>query len=140
MGGRFTTVEGLITQIRDDLKTSIYDIGEDETPTDSMPAPAKQKWKKFFTQLDRAINGEIEFTIMMQDPLASSYCQSFGEPGKDPKIRVEEYERTQEEEDDLGHTDMKTHLNEHGEYVKEPSKKLGEALKDMVGGAVAKAD
>ena len=120
MGGRFTTVEGLLTQIRDDLKSSIYDIGEDETPSDSMPESAKQSWKRFFAKLEQAIKGDLEFNILMEDPLANSYCQTFGEPGKDSKVKIEEYERTQEEEDDLGHADMKTHLNEDGVYVKEP--------------------
>lgn len=138
MGGRFTTVEGLITQIRDDLKTSIYDIGEDDPGTDSMTDPTKQKWKKFFAQLDKAIKGDLEFTIMMEDPLGNSYCQAFGETGEDPKVRIEEYERTEEEEDELGHNDMKTHLNEHGEYVKEPPKKANEALKEVLGRAEAK--
>ncbi|KAK4695919.1 zinc finger protein, partial [Lecanoromycetidae sp. Uapishka_2] len=140
MGGRFTTIEGLLTQIRDDLKTSIYDIGEDDAPTDSMPEPSKQGWKKFFAQMDKAIGGDIEFTIVMEDPLANSYCQTFGEPGEDPNVRIEEYERTEEEEDDLGHADMKTHLNEDGEYVREPPKKGKEALKEIIGGAETKLD
>ncbi len=140
MGGRFTTVEGLITQIRDDLRTSIYDIGEDETPTDSMPEPAKKAWKNFFAQLDKAIRGDLEFTILMEDPLANSYCQTFGEPVEDSRLRIEEYKRTEEEEDDLGHTDMKTHLNEDGEYVREPPKKGKDALKEVIGGAEANVD
>jgi len=140
MGGRFTTVEGLITQIRDDLKTSIYDIGESETPTDSMPETAKGGWKRFFAQIDKAIKGDVEFTILMEDPLANSYCQTFGEPGQDPNVRIEEYERTEQEEDDLGHADMKTHLNEDGVYVKEPPKNDKKKLKDAIGAPPAKVD
>jgi len=57
----------------------------------------------------------------MEDPLANSYCQNFDVPGpgKDPQIRVEEYDRTEGEESDLGLTDMKTKLNEDGEYVRD---------------------
>ncbi len=50
-----------------------------------------------------------EFTIVLTDPLASSYVQSLGEdPSQpDPQITVEEYERTPEEEEELGLSDMK---------------------------------
>ena len=120
MGGRFTTVEGLITQIRDDLRSSIFDTDAEELP-DSMPAEKRDVWQDFFDTLGKAIRAEISFTILLEDPLASSYCQSLaGEPGQDPNITEEEYERTAEEEDELGLTDMRTHQNEDGDYVKEP--------------------
>ena len=121
MGGRFTTVEGLVTQVRDDLKGSIFDIGEDETPTDSMRSETKEEWSKFFAQLDKAIKGEIQYTILMEDPLGNSYCQllDLDESGNDPKVKTQEYERTEEEEEELGITDMRTRLNEKGEYVRE---------------------
>ena len=121
MGGRFTTVEGLVTQIRDDLKGSIFDAGEDDVPTDSMPSDMKKEWGTFFAQLDKAIEGEIQYTILMEDPLGNSYCQplDLDDSGKDPKIKTQEYERTAEEEEELGLADMKTKLNEQGEYVRD---------------------
>ena len=122
MGGRFTTVEGLLTQIRNDLKGQIFDTEDDDAPPDSMPEAGKSAWKKFFGQLDKAIKAEIEYTILMEDPLGNSYCQLIDEPGKDLRVRMEDYERTAEEDEDLGLADMKTHLNEDGEYVKEQIK------------------
>ena len=121
MGGRFTTVEGLVTQIRDDLKGSIFDVGEDEVSTDSMPSDSKKEWGTFFSQMDKAVKGEIQYTILMEDPLGNSYCQplDLDESGNDPKIRTQEYERTEEEEEELGLADMKTKLNEKGVYVRE---------------------
>ena len=121
MGGKFTTVEGLLTQIRDDLRRSIFDVGEDDVSTDSMPSDTKQEWGTFFTQLGKAVRGEIQYTIMMEDPLGNSYCQllDLDESGNDPKVKTQEYERTEEEENELGLADMKTMLNEKGEYVKE---------------------
>ncbi|KAG8527681.1 uncharacterized protein KY384_007835 [Bacidia gigantensis] len=120
MGGRFTTVEGLITQVRDDLKRDIYDTDAEKYALDSMPEEKKTTWENFFSQLDNAIEGKVQFTIQMEDPLAASYCKEFGDPGKDPNVRIEEYERTEEENDALGLSDMRTHLNEEGEYVGEP--------------------
>ena len=120
MGGRFTTVEGLLTQIRDDLRGSIFDVDDvDSSGGDSMPNKQKQAWDDFFHKLTQAIRGEMKYTILMEDPLANSYVQSFTAPEPDPQIRTEEYDRTVEEEEDLGLTDMRTHMNADGVYVKE---------------------
>lgn len=105
LGGRFTTVEGILTQVRDDLKSSIFDVGDGG---DSMDSATKSKWTEFFDKLSSAINGEVKFTIILEDPLASSYVQSFTAPEPDPKIKVEDYERTEEEMESLGLNDMKT--------------------------------
>ncbi|OCK97831.1 zinc finger protein-like protein zpr1, partial [Cenococcum geophilum 1.58] len=107
LGGRFTTIEGILTQVRDDLHTSIFDAS-DNTGGDSMDATAKEKWVTFFSQLSAAIRGEVKFTIILEDPLASSYVQSFTAPKPDGQMKVEDYERTNEEEEHLGLKDIKT--------------------------------
>ncbi|OJD37778.1 zinc finger protein zpr1 [Diplodia corticola] len=106
MGGRFTTVEGLLTNIRKDLRSNLF--GDSEEKHDSVDPAARAKWDAFFTQLDDAIEGRIKFTIVLSDPLASSYVQSFSAPEPDAQMKVEDYERTAEEEEDLGLRDMKT--------------------------------
>jgi zinc finger protein len=73
-----------------------------------MDSASKEKWNAFFSQLDSAINGDVKFVIVLEDPLASSYVQSFTAPAPDPQIKVEDYERTQDEEEELGLRDMKT--------------------------------
>jgi zinc finger protein len=105
LGGRFTTVEGILTQVRDDLKASIFDTGDGG---DSMNSESKSKWTEFFAKVDSAINGQVKFTIILEDPLASSYVQSFTAPEPDPQIKVEDYERTEAEKEELGLNDMKT--------------------------------
>jgi zinc finger protein len=113
LGGRFTTVEGLLTQVRDDLKNQIFQTdkeGSSETH-DSITSEERARWNEFFDNLDAAIRGEREFSIVLQDPLASSYVQSLNDedPSKpDAQMTVEEYERTHDEEEDLGLLDMKT--------------------------------
>jgi zinc finger protein len=113
LGGRFTTVEGLLTQVRDDLKSQIFEA--DAKPGsgsghDSLTSDERSKWDTFFSGLDAAIRGEREFTVILTDPLASSYVQSLADdPGQpDAQMTVEEYKRTDEEEEDLGLKDMKT--------------------------------
>ena len=105
LGGRFTTVEGLLTQVRDDLKSSVFDTGN---AGDSVDAASREKWNVFFAQLDAAIGGEVKFTIVLEDPLASSYVQSFTAPEPDPQLKLEDYDRTEAEEEELGLKDMKT--------------------------------
>jgi zinc finger protein len=113
LGGRFTTVEGILTQVRDDLRSQIFDIGGDSG--DSMDVTVKSKWETFFSQLTAAINGDIKFTIVLEDPLASSYVQSFTAPEPDSQLQVEDYTRTEEEEEELGLSDMKTEGYEEAE-------------------------
>ena len=109
LGGRFTTVEGLLTQVRDDLHQQVFDIGEDaDEGGDSLPSTMKDNWQSFFDDVGDAIKGEKKFTIILRDPLASSYVQNLCLPDDDPQIQTEDYERTAEEEEDLGLTDMKT--------------------------------
>ncbi|WEW56886.1 nucleolar zinc-finger protein [Emydomyces testavorans] len=109
LGGRFTTVEGLLTQVRDQLHSQIFDIGdEDLAPGDSMAAEEKATWDRFFSRLDAAIKGDLKFTVRLEDPLANSYVQDLHAPNTDPQLQIEDYTRTDEEEDDLGLKDMKT--------------------------------
>ncbi|KAK0347792.1 nucleolar zinc-finger protein [Friedmanniomyces endolithicus] len=75
---------------------------------DSMPTESKRTWEEFFSSLGDAIEGRKPFSLTLEDPLASSYVQSLTAPEPDPQIEIEEYERTEEELEDLGLNDMKT--------------------------------
>jgi zinc finger protein len=109
LGGRFTTVEGLLRQVRDDLHQQIFDVGDEVgAGGDSLPSQIKENWKKFFDNIDTAIKGETKFTLVFTDPLASSYVQNLCSPEDDPQITIEDYKRTEEEEEELGLADMKT--------------------------------
>jgi zinc finger protein len=109
LGGRFTTVEGLLTQVRDQLHGQIFDFGDaDLAGGDSMSSETKQRWDSFFDKLDRAIQAEVSYSITLEDPLANSFVQKNVDSGDDPQITTEEYERTEEEMEDLGLNDMKT--------------------------------
>lgn len=121
LGGRFTTVEGLLTQVRDDLHQQVFDIGDDdEVGGDSLESDTKANWKAFFDGIDKAISGERKFTVILRDPLGSSYVQNLCFPDDDPQITTEVYERTEEEEEDLGLSDMKTegYVDEVGDEKK----------------------
>lgn len=112
LGGRFTTIEGLLTQFRKDLRAQAFGLedGDDEAEIakvgDSVVTESKRTWDEFFAALTEAIEGRTKFTMVIEDPLASSYVQSFTAPDPDPQIEVEDYERTEEEEEDLGLRDI----------------------------------
>jgi zinc finger protein len=112
LGGRFTTVEGLLTQVRDQLRGQIFDVGDEGEGLvggDSMATTTKEKWDNFFAKLNRAIKGDIKFSITLDDPLASSYVgPCWKDIEEDHQIVKEDYERTAEEMEDLGLNDMKT--------------------------------
>jgi zinc finger protein len=109
LGGKFTTIEGLLTQVRDDLYASVFDTDDvDAKGGDSMDVDIKKKWAKFFADLDQAIKGKVKFTLILEDPLAGSYIQSFAAPEPDGQLKVEDYDRTDEEEELLGLKDIKT--------------------------------
>jgi zinc finger protein len=114
MGGRFTTVEGILENIKKDLRSQVFGLDDNDKPVsgdkggDSMTSDSQRTWEQFFASVEEAIAGKKPFTLVLEDPLAASYVQSFTAPEPDPQIHVEEYERTEEEMEDLGLKDMKT--------------------------------
>lgn len=102
LGGRFSTIEGILREVRDGLYSKVY-TGQ----SDSMDPEKKQKWQEFFAKIDKALAGKMQFTILMEDPLAASYIQNVYAPDPDPNMESEDYERTAEENEEMGIADMK---------------------------------
>ncbi|PVH18243.1 uncharacterized protein CXQ87_001161 [Candidozyma duobushaemuli] len=102
LGGRFTTIEGLLTQVYEELHSRVF-----TQTSDSMDEETKQRWTSFFAKLQDANEGKIGFTINMEDPLASSYIQNVYAPDNDPNMLIEDFERTHEQNEELGLNDMK---------------------------------
>lgn len=103
LGGRFTTVEGLLVQVMLELESRVF-----SQSSDSMDADTKAKWTDFFAKLQRAVDGEVSFTLTMEDPMAASYIQNVYAPDPDPNMLIEDYERTFDQNEDLGLNDMMT--------------------------------
>ncbi|KAL5877320.1 nucleolar zinc-finger protein [Pyricularia oryzae] len=140
LGGRFTTVEGLLTQVRNDLKAQIFEADSTPNPTnaegaismeggDSLSTEDRARWQAFFTELDKAIAGEREFSIVLADPLASSYIQSLADDPSKPdfQMTVEDYDRTDEEEEELGLKDIKVEGYEEDDKKKEDKAETADA-------------
>ncbi|KAI9873120.1 MAG: nucleolar zinc-finger protein [Pleopsidium flavum] len=114
MSGRFTTVEGLLTQVHDTLYSRIFDAGG--AGGDARDPERKQVWDNLFSNLQAAIKGEFKYQIALTDPLAASYVQNLCSPDEDPQLTILDYERSEEEEEELGLTDMRTELDDTGKY------------------------
>lgn len=95
-------------QFKEQLKGTVYSDVDATTGGDGMVSSDKENWDKFFNSIDEAISGKLKFTITLKDPMANSYVQDLCLPEVDPQLTIEEYVRSEEEEDDLGLTHMKT--------------------------------
>ncbi|XP_053685035.1 zinc finger protein ZPR1 [Sabethes cyaneus] len=113
LGGRFTTIEGLLTAMKEQLVEStgmFMDSNDEET---------KQRMDVFFGQLDAAIGGSKQLTIVLDDPTGNSYVQSLNDDGTpDDALRITKYHRSHEQNEELGLNDMKTE-NYEEEHVEE---------------------
>ncbi|KAI8924546.1 ZPR1 zinc-finger domain-containing protein [Entophlyctis helioformis] len=103
LGGRFTTIEGLLRQVYEELETrSQFAAG------DSASSSTKGRFQNFLANLDKVLKMELgEVTLILDDPLANSYVQNPYAPDADPNMTIEIYERTWEQNEAYGINDMK---------------------------------
>jgi zinc finger protein len=111
LGGMFTTVEGLLTQICDHLKSTAKTAF---VSGDSAEHDTHDNWATFMTKLDEYRQGmNLPFTLVLDDPVGNIYVQNprahmLPPENADPQLIVETYTRTAEQDEELGITDMKT--------------------------------
>ncbi|ORY85615.1 ZPR1 zinc-finger domain-domain-containing protein [Protomyces lactucae-debilis] len=103
LGGRFTTIEGLLAQVYDELYGRVYSAGSDSRTSDE-----RTRWEGFLKKLTMAREGKLPFTLILDDPLAASYLQNPYAPEPNPQMTVETYERTEEQNEDYGLNDIRT--------------------------------
>ncbi|XP_056592399.1 zinc finger protein ZPR1 isoform X2 [Triplophysa dalaica] len=103
LGGKFTTVEGLLKDIKDLIVSkNPFMCG------DSVSADRADKFKLFGQKIDKIMAGEMDVHIILDDPAGNSYLQNIYAPDPDPEMKIEKYTRTFEHNEDLGLNDMKT--------------------------------
>ncbi|XP_061582940.1 zinc finger protein ZPR1 [Cololabis saira] len=109
LGGKFTTLEGLLKDIKDLIVSKNPFVCGDSTSSDRV-----QKLMEFGEKLDKIIAGEMDVHIVLDDPVGNSYLQNVYAPDSDPEMTVEKYTRTFEQNEDLGLNDMKTEGYQEG--------------------------
>ncbi|KAL2080511.1 hypothetical protein ACEWY4_024304 [Coilia grayii] len=101
LAGKFTTVEGLLKDIKDLVLKNPFTCG------DSSASDRSEKLKSFTDKLDKIVAGERAH-LVLDDPAGNSYIQNVFAPEPDPEMTTENYTRTFEQNEDLGLNDMKT--------------------------------
>lgn len=104
LGGIVTTIEGLITKISEALeRVHGFTFG------DSLEEGRKDKWQDFRARLTKLLSIEEPWTLIMDDALANSFIAPACDDIKnDHQLTVEEYERSWEQNEELGLNDMDT--------------------------------
>ncbi|KAI5081833.1 hypothetical protein GOP47_0001576 [Adiantum capillus-veneris] len=104
LGGLVTTVEGLLQQISERLKgMNQFCLGDSAMATD------KHKWREFEEKMKKLLNMEAPWTLILDDPLANSFIAPITDTIQDDvQLHSDEYERTWQENEDLGLNDMNT--------------------------------
>lgn len=103
LGGRFTTVEGLLDEIRRQMAQ--------ENPFlqgDAVSDQQKVRMGAFVDQLSKVIDGKMPATLVLDDPCGNSYIQNFYAPDPDPGLSCTTYERSYEQNEMLGLNDINT--------------------------------
>ena len=98
MGSMFTTVEGVIDKICTQLLDTPFSTGDS----------SDNKLNDFVMKLRDLQQLKKKFTFILDDPLSNSFIFPVGEnKDNDKNLKKEEYERTFEQNEDLGINDMK---------------------------------
>ncbi|THH32378.1 hypothetical protein EUX98_g1799 [Antrodiella citrinella] len=96
LGGRFTTLEGILDQVYEELSQKLFvDASSDDGA-----------FEKFLAKLKAVKNVEMPFTLILDDPLADSYLQNIYAPDPDPNMEIVTYDRTYDQNEDWGLNDM----------------------------------
>ena len=118
MGSLFTTVEGIIDKICDQLYNTPFSTGD---------SSINNEINDFIKKLRDLQKLKQKFTLILDDPLSNSFIFPKDDNNKsDPNLKKEEYERTFEQNEDLGINDMKVENYENDNDDKKDDKEKKE--------------
>jgi len=110
LGGRFTTLEGLLNEIYNELSTKVFRTGDSATSGVGQAGldtnSDERTFESFLQGLKKCMSAEIKFTLIIDDPVSNSYVQNLYAPDPDPNMIIEEYVRSFEQNEDLGLNDI----------------------------------
>jgi len=102
LGGKFTTVEGLLNNVLEQIeKNSVWGGGDAVAPDINV------RMAKFKQRMADCISAKSNFTLVLDDPAGNSYLQNVYAPEDDPEMIVESYTRSWDQNEDMGLNDMK---------------------------------
>jgi zinc finger protein len=98
LGGVYTTVEGLIDKVATNL--------EDNNPFGVGDSATNKKYLEFLIKLKGLKDNFQPFTLILDDALSNCFIYNPVAPEDDPQIEVTVYDRTEEQNEELGLNDM----------------------------------
>eukprot|EP00090_Calanus_glacialis_P037142 TRINITY_DN6369_c0_g1_i1.p1 TRINITY_DN6369_c0_g1~~TRINITY_DN6369_c0_g1_i1.p1 ORF type:complete len:448 (-),score=170.81 TRINITY_DN6369_c0_g1_i1:80-1423(-) len=102
LGGRFTTLEGLMNNVLESIEqNSVWGGGDGVAPD------INERMSIFKLKFQDCVNASMNFTVVLDDPAGNSYMQNVYAPEEDPELTIETYERSFDQNEDLGLNDMK---------------------------------
>ncbi|XP_024878175.1 zinc finger protein ZPR1 [Temnothorax curvispinosus] len=101
LGGRFTTVEGIVAVMKEQLSSSITFTG------DSSDSETVNRMNTFIARLGEVLDGQRKVTLILDDPAGNSYVQSLSDDGLDDRLKITKYDRSFEQNEELGLNDIK---------------------------------
>ena len=108
-------MEGLLQQVYEELSTKVFNTGGGDSALTN--GEDKSNFAKFLGSLKEVMAASRPFTLILDDTVANSYLQNLYAPDDDPNMEIITYERTHEQNEDLGINDMVLtgYENEHPE-------------------------
>jgi len=102
ISGRFTTVEGLLSSVKEHLtEQAPFFVG------DSSSDDERRTYQGLLRKLDDVLNLSFPCTLVLDDIAGNSYVMSLTAPLDDIRLTKEFYTRTFEQDEELGINDMK---------------------------------
>ncbi|CAM9235745.1 unnamed protein product [Ascophyllum nodosum] len=112
LGSMYTTVEGLLNKAHANLREgNPFCSGDSSTAHHGKESDAQKKFRAFMERFRALVAGEmLPFTLIVRDPVGNSFIGSteHENPADDPNIEVERFERSFQENEDLGLNDINT--------------------------------
>lgn len=118
LGAKYTTIEGILLDIRDQLsRVNAFSMGDSSTTEQS------NTMNEFITRFNQLLTVEKPFTFIMDDAMGNIYIYNPHVPKSDPQLQYIEYERSAQQNDELGLNDLNvdpdTYLtDEHRQLMK----------------------
>lgn len=120
LGGVYTTIEGLMQKIYTNLRdNNPFAVGDASTQHHSNSLSVNPRFMRFLDSLQAFGRGEqLPFTLEIRDPLGNSFISaplgSFLPPESDHNLKIIDFERSFEENEDFGLNDLNTNDYETG--------------------------
>ncbi|XP_050530451.1 zinc finger protein ZPR1 [Daktulosphaira vitifoliae] len=103
LSGRFTTIEGLLTSLQEQLSNTASTFYKGDSQTGEVAT----KTEHFLNELEKVKKCQRSIEIVLRDPAGNSYVQSLTPPMLDSKLTIKKFDRTEEQNEELGLNDMK---------------------------------